>query len=206
MHRHHRVSSFRRGTLSCKRSVKREGYAVLFSLVVVVFPEGSWSSYWSYKDLLNTCAITKTVMVPLQCASPMQYLISGNILKRECAIFYCAQVFLWLDFGLEKDVVVCEFTHFRFINTNSFVVDRNTKAENLAGEPMHGTQDNPLHIKLKRNEIREDCEEKVPKIRYGVPTVMAAEYPRPANESAMCHASWIGWPSKQPPGMTVKPS
>jgi len=22
-------------------------------------PEGSWSSHWSYKDLLNTCAITK---------------------------------------------------------------------------------------------------------------------------------------------------
>ena len=127
-------------------------------------------------------------------------------MKRKCAICHWALVFLWPELALEEDIVVCEFTHFRFINTNFFVVSRNTKAENLEGEKMHGTQDNPLHIKLKRNEIREDCQGKVPKFRHGVLTVMAAEYPKPANESARCHASWIAWPSKQPPGMTVKPS
>jgi len=131
-------------------------------------PEGSWSSHWSYKDLLNTCAITTPVQLPkpnLQRASPMQYLIGGrHILKRKCTICHWALVFFWPELALEEDIVVCEFTHFRFINTNFFVGLRNTKAENFEGEPMHGTQDNPLHIKFKRNGIREDCQGKVQKL------------------------------------------
>jgi hypothetical protein len=35
---------------------------------------------------------------------------------------------------------------------------------------------------------------------------MAKLYPRPAMESAMCHASCMKWPSNHPPSISVYPS